>query len=422
MKKHLLLIIALSLTLTACKESAKEDPVPVQTPAPRAKTTIEFNEPGAVLESSVVFSGLIHQKDPSIKEYGVVYSKNPEVDIKTGTKIVFGPEVGDSYRMRVNGLEEGTKYYAKAYLIHEDNVVNYSQSRYEGNVYPFETAKSGSWARLYLPFRPDFSTGFFIGDILYIIPNSYETKRDLRTYDLNLDLWTSKGEIPFSPRKEGNAFSYNGKGYLMLGAKIDNSEKFDEVWEYDPATKVWTKKASCPVKMSAAAGFLLNGKYYVTRDSRGGEIYEYDIAADTWTKKGAILEHIDNMSWGNSFVYNGKGYIYSTSIWPFPAYNFAAYDPVNNSWSYIVAPIPGYQWSDSQARNKHLSVLINNKIYTALGDNKYDMYSFDMITEEWQKIGKYPAGSLSSEAMAVNYGNKILLLDGFTGYVYIPAK
>src|SRR5436190_22466915 len=90
----------------------------------------------------------------------------------------------------------------------------------------------------------DYSYGCNIGTKAYVVPGQttgsyFETapKTDFFEYDPATDVWTKKASLPVNNTPYGLAVSINGKGYFGLTGGI---------WEYDPAIDTWTKKLTLP--------------------------------------------------------------------------------------------------------------------------------------------------------------------------------
>ncbi|MGB5218448.1 MAG: hypothetical protein WBN66_09115 [Smithella sp.] len=131
---------------------------------------------------------------------------------------------------------------------------------------------------------------------------------DFWEYDAAANTWTQKANfgvtaagVPALARKSAVAFSIGTKGYVGTG--YDGTNYYNDFWEYDPATNVWTLKADLGAttptgagvdERADAVGFSIMssataGKGYVGTGYDGTnyykDFYEYDTAADTWTKK-----------------------------------------------------------------------------------------------------------------------------------------
>lgn len=432
MMKRLLYFLALIVALSACKDSVKEDPTPapVQTPEPKPTIQLTLESISVILDKSVVVSGKISNAEEGVKEYGFVYSKTADFNLNTGTKSSFGSEPQSGFTTQIQGLETKTNYTGKLYLIKENNEVIYSSAK------QFSTAPSNTWQMLASPPVSAYDcSGFVIGDTVYYVPGivlGEKGGRNLYAYDLVKNKWVSKGALPFSPRVLSTSFSLNGKGYIMLGrlGSSSNDENTDEVWEYDAATNTWAQKASCPSKMHSAAGFLLNDKLYVTMGklsaSNGyglvGAMYEYDPLTNIWTTKATShpFPNFEAYGFGNSYVHNGRGYIYAGAYKYFP---FSEYNPEADTWATFGSTVPGsVKPTGTYAVMNPKSIVIKDRLFTSLGDNRNgeDMYQYDIVEKNWLKIGTYPVHPF--RYFITNFKDKIFLVNEFNTFIFLPES
>ena len=66
--------------------------------------------------------------------------------------------------------------------------------------------------------------------------------KDFWEYDPATDIWTKKASVGGDKRAHAIGFAINGKGYVCTG--VDNGAYDDDFWEYDPATDIWVEKRS----------------------------------------------------------------------------------------------------------------------------------------------------------------------------------
>ena len=214
---------------------------------------------------------------------------------------------------------------------------------------------------------------------------------ELWEYDDNTVTWTRKADFPAFNREGVDAFSINGKGYLLCGAKQFTGEFYKEVWEYDPVADQWTRKADFPgLGRFRGVSFAINGKGYF---GIGGafsqcynDFYEYNPVTDTWTQKASFpgLGRIDAFS----FAAAAKGYIGTGHYYPWAQVQHIylkdlwEYNPATNSWSQK-ADYPGGQ------RIGCASFTVDNRGYVGTGydpiNNKYkrDFWAYYPSTNIW---------------------------------------
>ncbi len=194
--------------------------------------------------------------------------------------------------------------------------------------------------------------------------------------------WAPSTAFPM-PMEEPVAAVVDGKLYIVQGLTDGGFQPMGVVYMYDPATKVWTKKAPMPEPhVHHGMTTALNGKIYVFGGfMRPGKdlawqpvnnAWEYSPDTDTWK---AIAPLPTKRGGGTATAYNGKIYVIGGATIlpgaPDPAIRFVGkphdmcvganeeYDPATNSWK-ARAPMP-------TARNHFLAGEINGKIYAIGG-------------------------------------------------------
>jgi hypothetical protein len=174
---------------------------------------------------------------------------------------------------------------------------------------------------------------------------TYEEKlKDFYEYDPATKTWTRIADFPGTARYDAIAFSLNDKGYVGTG--YDDNELSD-LWQYDPATGQWTEKASYDGSTRrGAVVFVIDDKAYVCTGVSNGtyvsDFYYYDSDADTWTQLRNIADisdygyddDYDNIirSYGVAFVMNGKGYVVTGSRGG-AGETCWEYDPATDLWN-----------------------------------------------------------------------------------------
>jgi N-acetylneuraminic acid mutarotase len=174
-------------------------------------------------------------------------------------------------------------------------------------------------------------------------------------------------------------FSINNKCYIGFGY---NGYYLKDFWEYDPATNVWSKKASIGgSKRTSAVGFVIQGKGYICTGMNNGayedDLWEYDPSVDVWTAKRSISNATDQTFDDNyttltgvskvGFSVNDKGYIATggqgvatTIVWE--------YDPLTDLWEQKTA-------FEGTARVDAVAFVIGSRAYVATG--RSSSYYFD---------------------------------------------
>jgi len=144
--------------------------------------------------------------------------------------------------------------------------------------------------------------------------------------------WTRKADIGSIRRSTGVGFNIGEKGYIGLGLQ-DYDTRLADLWEYDPAIDVWTRKADFPTSPElgygrwGAVAFSIADKAYVGQGyyyEPHGDMWEYNPANDTWTEKTPL--NSEGRGQGIGFSLGNHGYVglgynnspdYLNDIWQF---------------------------------------------------------------------------------------------------------
>jgi N-acetylneuraminic acid mutarotase len=165
------------------------------------------------------------------------------------------------------------------------------------------------------------AVAFSIDDMGYI-GTGYDGnyKKDLYIYNPVADTF---GAISFDgdKRRDAVAFVIDGKGYICTG--IENGEYVNDLFEYDPGTKIWTKKRAISnvsdedydnkytILRAGAVVFVMDGKAYITTGRYTNyttDTWEYDPVTDLWTQKTSFEG--SSRSYAVSFTSeDGRGFV-----------------------------------------------------------------------------------------------------------------
>jgi len=159
-------------------------------------------------------------------------------------------------------------------------------------------------------------------------------------------IWWSNGvTIPYTDDIPGDVptynefprgFAINGKGYVcgsLLNTGWNTGDYINDLWEFDPATQTWAKKASFPgATPIEASNFVIGDNAYLVV---GSATYQYNQPANTWTQKASIAAAPRN--YATAFTLNGKGYLglgYLQNSGTITELNdWWQYDPVADVWT-----------------------------------------------------------------------------------------
>ena len=233
-----------------------------------------------------------------------------------------------------------------------------------------------TWERL-MDFGPGpraGTIGFAIGNKAYIGGGfghrSSARQEDWWEYDSELDLWTQKTDPPFFEwyGEEPVAFSIGDKGFVGLLERINSGDA--GFWEYNQFSDQWTQRSFPEARTSIGGiGVSALGKGYVLfgfdnqfSSSDGGlediskEVWEYDPATDQWTRKAdfpgqnRMYPHL--IPAGNKF-YVGHGDLRDRDLWE--------YNPENDSWTQLEGV------STNQELFKGIAFELKGRVYIGAG-------------------------------------------------------
>ncbi|MEZ4945497.1 MAG: IPT/TIG domain-containing protein [Cyclobacteriaceae bacterium] len=210
----------------------------------------------------------------------------------------------------------------------------------------------------------------------------------MRSYDPNLNSWVSVnpiGNIESQYSTDGAvAYGINGKGYVTTGKESGNSLSL-KMWEYDPGTDLWSRKADFPgsARMEAS-GFSIGDKAYLV-SGRGypsyvlhNDLWAYDVTLNNWNQLTSLP---GSARWqSTAFSINGTGYLVGGGATNSDIYynllnDVWMYNPISNSWSQL-EDFPG------KPRAGATVFVIDNKAYFGTGRSNpggllNDFWEFD---------------------------------------------
>lgn len=248
----------------------------------------------------------------------------------------------------------------------------------------------------------------YVGGGTNAIPFAGASLSDLWEFDPATNVWTQKADLPGGPRYLATGFSIGNKGYM--GNK--------DFWEYDPATNVWTRKADFGgAGISGATGFSIGTKGYIgtglnTLSQSTNDFWEFDPTTNVWTQKanfgGAVRSAASGFSIGN------KGYIGLGSTDPRGIgvlfSDFWEYDPAANTWVQR-ANFGG------EARWGATGFSVGNKGFLGIGIGRSlhslnDFWEYDPATNVWTQRVNF-GGAARELAVGFSIGNKGYIGTGY---------
>ncbi len=231
---------------------------------------------------------------------------------------------------------------------------------------------------------------FVINDTAYIGGDG----SNLYRYDPGKNTWTSFVKLPTGNlRFSGISFSINGKGYIGMGVP-GTGGLYNDLWELDPSTKKWTRKADFPYPgRDGMIAFVAGGKAYIGAGTDNTLVYsdffEFDPVANTWTEKEPIPS--GPLVFASTFNIKGYGYIIGGSHNGSTDFNVTTlkYDHVHNTWM---------QFTDftGTPRQSGVAFSLAGKAYYGLGGTSFsdtfnDILEYDPAADEWNNYTEMPA-------------------------------
>ncbi len=279
--------------------------------------------------------------------------------------------------------------------------------------------------------------------------------------------WTRKSSIPTEARTFPFAYSYNGEGYVGMGAtrfQVDSQGETGDTWKYNPGNDTWTQVNNSADKkrysltffqiadriymgggmingnpfndfyesdaeniswerketpphptMSGTSSFVIDNKAYVCGGVFGRQVWQYDPSTDQWMRKADLPE--DNRYWAFAFDLNGKGYFACGKV---SANTFVQdlweYNTQTNRWTKLLDEFPGEFTAGA------ICFKINGKVYAGLGEfvGTYwsirkatrDIWEYDPSRISWKYVTTIPGtGGLGAYVFVI--GDKAYIGGGY---------
>ena len=234
-------------------------------------------------------------------------------------------------------------------------------------------------------------------------------------YDIQKNTWSS---APSSPDRVARAtsFTINGKGYLF-GGMTAAGPLSNRLQVFDETTNSWSFAAQMPGNGRAdAAAFVINNKAYIASgtdnvnspgsNNIGKELWEYDPATNGWTKKADLLYPLE---WGMFAIRIGNyAFLPSSS-------GIQEYNPSTNTWRPINSngswPMFGYTITD---KDFELAYVVGGKYGSGPGatgnPNVYRIaVNYDRSQLLWEIYKGLPANGYTTNAFGIAhvYNNEL---------------
>jgi N-acetylneuraminic acid mutarotase len=386
-------------------------------PTPPALTTV-FVQATA---TSAVVGGNINDIGDGVGEItdrGICWSTAPFPTLE-GENLSNGAGPG-SFIIDLINLSPGTTYFARAYAVNSAHT-----DVFYGNEISFVTDQVSGVSGIGFPGGGRYGiVSFAIGTNVYIglgISNSDFPANDFWEWDPATRLWTRLANFPGSLGNYSIGFSIGAKGYVMSSIWSEDGFLTNTFWEYDPSANKWTQKASLPTTPArgSAVGFSIGTKGYVGigfKELYNGspleyynDFWEWDQATDIWTQKADFAGN--QRSGAVGFSIGNKGYIGTGSDGTSHSHEFWEWDQTTDIWTQK-ADFAGGQ------RAAAVGFSIGNKGYIGTGINSdqasyllQDFWEWDQSSNTWARVADC-AGGPRCYAFGVSIGNKAYIGTG----------
>jgi N-acetylneuraminic acid mutarotase len=225
--------------------------------------------------------------------------------------------------------------------------------------------------------------------------------QDFWEWDQATDVWTKKADFPGEKRRIAVGFSIRSKGYIAMGTDSSLTTFYNDLWEYNPDADTiggspWTQKASFPGAGRAAPFcFTIGTKAFIGTGTNFSVDFKdfkaWDQTTNTWTSKADFSGGGRHNAVGLSIGIKG----YAGMGHPGPVTDFREYDPITDVWT-LKAYYPG------DGRAGLASFSIGNKGYIGLGCDPF-VLSATPYTDFWEY------NPLTTEVTDLNESLKIIL-------------
>ncbi|HMX04688.1 MAG TPA: kelch repeat-containing protein [Chitinophagales bacterium] len=249
------------------------------------------------------------------------------------------------------------------------------------------------------------AVAFTIGGRAYVgtgVDSANVCKKDFWEYDPGSNSWTQKADLPGSQRRDAIAFTIGNRGYVgtgLNGLVAWSGTKKKDFFEYNPITNTWTAKddfeGNSGQGIYYASAFATTTKGYVICGKFGpswysNELWQYDPATDDWVKKANFPA---GSRYGvSAFAIGDKGYVGCGADENYFTNDFYEYNEATNTWS-EKASFPGSPRFNASA------FAIDTRGFIGMGtDGGYqkDLYEYNPATDSWMQKANFPASERRS--------------------------
>ena len=203
--------------------------------------------------------------------------------------------------------------------------------------------------------------------------NANEYTNSFFEYDPVANTYTPKADFPGAGRFGAIGIAINNKIYVGLGSDPKTVPgDYNDLWQYDPVTNLWTRKADAPSGVGGYNSFafsLDDSTAYICTgapEEHQPALWLYNANKDNWTQKNNLPF---DLSWGPcSMVIGANAYVLNgwDQNW--------LYNPSSDTWT---------QKAFFTSRMLGVSFVIGNKGYFGLGAGAQFAHINYLYDQDW---------------------------------------
>ena len=197
----------------------------------------------------------------------------------------------------------------------------------------------------------------------------------LYEYSLENDQWRSISNSLFVDERSYQSIYIVSKGKLYkIGGTTYMGELISDVWSYNFAENIWTKKNDIPFKFSESTFFSQDDCWYIITDN--GQVWKCDLENEEYIRLNDF-PIVFSYSTVSAFMADGKNYIATYGqTW--------LYDEATDNW----IEKSSNHFSRGYATREMIGFSYQNTGYIL--DKGQNLYRYDYLNDKWNYVSIYP--------------------------------